>query len=574
MLNEEKYYNLIMAIINWGYVHFYTPEYISFKEEEKAFFESLLRNRDCHDEFIEYLNSYLSSNIKEVKEFFEEGNFIFVSEFSENWEKAEEMFSLLNEINYINETTEYAIAKIDQNLSNRIVETLDKFVVEIIDWLEGEDFSQIRFIPFNELRKSKLEDIPEDKRYLFPWYDSFLEYEILDILENFEKYILALEKNIFRNIDILIYRELKRDNKFYKLLKEEFLLNKILEAYFSRANPLSLLRISDETNLKYPLPDSILEAGLIRTNIKLLENEIKKIRTKNEKIFWMFMAAFNCPGLDDIKRIDIFDIVITELGEIQIEEEKNPEIFQILQLLKRWSEGENVSFFLSEKTVQIWISKLENTAKVLGVYDFDLDEESLLQKIEELISLQLPSLKLSDIGEKFINYLNTYKKFINILKDTLEKKENLSALLSTMAESKINIEVANPIHLKLKKNENNKYKLIPEEQDLKEKNIDFKRLKRGLKGKKGIFWCGFYLSETDIYPYKNEILEFPPDLSDEIELLENDNFLIVVSEDKDKLIKFLKDFPNAIKSITEDEEIKTLINKLKDDFVFILLEII
>lgn len=390
LATEQKEY--LNAVLEWGKTHLLSPSIELYLKEIDVFCTPLVKSKE--------LESFLSNSIEELQNQVESAisilwseELIMATEEDSVWHEAQASFIAFDRVNYLMEAVRYLLFPAKGDTYKKALSKLDNIFIRITSWLEEGDFSPLRLTSINDFRQRYLKQIPEEKRYQFPWYEYYSDYDenILEIIaENLDSFFAKNRKKPLFGVPetqlVETAYELKRDDKLLSRLKREFAFHRELMTAVSKRSGFRLWRLGENSALDYMLPRRAEEAGPVRTSINILEDA--KIYTKEEKIYWTFLPAFCCPGLDDKERLELLDkveelIKNTDLAEISDDKAG------VLRALRNWYEGKCEDSDLVEASFGPWIKFLEEKAEGLPVMEFDEDADKLLGVLNKLLSLPI-----------------------------------------------------------------------------------------------------------------------------------------------------------------------------------------
>ncbi|KAA0249750.1 MAG: hypothetical protein EDM77_07525 [Candidatus Jettenia sp. AMX1] len=424
------------------------------------------------------------------------------------WHDAEVSFIAFDRVNYLMEVLQFLIVPRKKEIAEKAMKALDTIFEKTIGWLEESEFSPLRLVVLNESRRYHLEQIPEDERYRFPWYELYSDYSentLEIIIENFDTFLSGKWEKLTREIpqEYLheISLELKRDKLLLSRIKQEASYHKRLLAAVSKPSSLKLWRLGDEAALDYFLPGGVKKSGAVRVSLKLIEDA--KIAFEADEICWKFLAAFCGPNLDDKQRLSLLDKVEERIKKIDIH--KISENENILKTLKSWFEGNCDNAKLIKISFDTWIKMMEEKAINMHAVEFDESPEKLWNAIMEL---QKGRMGASNSVEKYINdFVNGCRQVWQIFKSTVDEPSVLYGARAIAASSEKSVQPRklelnnNPILLSLKPNPKGEYIILSslalKRVVLGEGVEDYEKIWNYLEHTKNDYWCGCFITNDD-----------------------------------------------------------------------------
>ncbi len=408
--------DIINIIVDWGRIHLLNPEdsrrLVKIEEEFKTL------SSICD------LKILLSSEITNIgadifrsQQILSLPELIAADDSQQVWYEAIQAFHSFDILNYILEAFNSMSALEDyKNEFN----SLDSLMSKILDWLYLSDFSSLRLTVLNKFRNERLETIPENKRFLYPWYELSSEYRDTTIDMLIEHYSVLFSDAAINKLpeDIKehyfeIRSELETDKELLAEIKKCYLLDKAIENTLSVRSALLLWRVSEAGAANFGVSNNVLSKGLIRSSIYTLDNVNNELPNLLET---MFLAAFCGPILEDSIKIKILkfieDLLIkSEPTAILLHTDTsmpthpvlNTLIFltrrrldyqfqedNIISNLRAWYNSEINDDILVKKAFTKWIEmltkaadSLQETTEDITEHDFQLKVLTLTKRIRE-----------------------------------------------------------------------------------------------------------------------------------------------------------------------------------------------
>jgi hypothetical protein len=388
--NSNNIDNAILAFTEWGKIKLLKPTLESYLKDIKSDYNSSITK--CGKDIKEVINTAVEETkqkVEEAKKLLSSREFITSIEGDEIWYEAKEALTAFDRVNFLNK----AIAElIEDPIKKDALKQLDNIMMNTLSWFDDSNWSPLRLTILNNYRKEILEKIPEEQRYLFPWYEVFVEYDedIIEVLIQNYDCLLGKEKDervpqiLQDNLREILF-EITKDDELLSTIKERYVLHKKILEVYSQRNSLTLWRLSEKAALDYPVTGEVAKIGLVRLSTRLIQTTLQKISSRAEKIYWMFLSAFCGPDLDDKQRLQLLDIVEKKIININVQN-INGEIVKILSPLKQWFEGRDNDNWLASSAYTTWNKMLQEEAKKVEIREFETDEkvEHFWQAIESL----------------------------------------------------------------------------------------------------------------------------------------------------------------------------------------------
>lgn len=176
----------------------------------------------------------------------------------------------------------------------------------------------VRLIPFNKWRNEMLTRIPEEKRYLFPWYEHLADVpeQALSVLVEHWHEIKAGQFCDTEEIDAgtmrAVWAEVQVDDALHRDLEDLVRLDEAFGVVADRTIAYRLAALVIEPVEELPFPEALRQKGLVAvTRIALGE----PIRSEEERTERLFLAGFCGPYLSDVERLALFAEVEERLPE-------------------------------------------------------------------------------------------------------------------------------------------------------------------------------------------------------------------------------------------------------------------
>jgi len=468
-------------ILEWGKTNILTPKFNSYLKELEDNFE-LLKNKQKPDltRIISEITSELRVEVKSAIDKLSDPEIIVASDEDDLLYDVEEYFHSFDKVNFLKESLYKLLSDNDLNNIKETLKILNNIEDKIITWIHYSEISPLRLTVLNEIRNAYLKEIPEEKKYEFPWYDTFSEYSentINTIIENFNIFLemkgekeideAMIPDEIHKHINE-IYFELKRDKNLMSMIHREYVIHKSLLSVVNKRNALRLLHLAEDIAMEYEVTEKVEKVGLVSVAKGIIENYIKEFSSEKsineaEKLYVWFIGAICSPQLEDDKRLDLLERVEARINEININDIAGKPR-EILYLLQTWYKGDmNVSDqMLVDSSFRYWVDIMNLKAQSMKEMEHDENPSALWDTLNEL---SIPE----DVGETTEEdgdtYLEKIKSFIDDLGEMLAPQPSFEVasveLLGEEDAGRIKIRTnKNPINLSILPNQVDEYSLL------------------------------------------------------------------------------------------------------------------
>ena len=559
MLNSIKNREVFNTLVEWGKTHLLTPEFSTHLEALEEEFKDITEEIDVKGLLLDMLNE-LESEIDNAIEILSNPELITAVEEDSIYLDAEESFVTLDIFTYFMEAVFYMVIKNDAQEYNKIFNKIDDITSKILTWLDESNYSPLRLTIFNELRRATLYQIPEDKRYLFPWYERLSElpeYTLMIIIENYDNIILGDNRSVPEELkpyyNEIVY-ELRKDKELNMVLKEESIIHTALKEVAIERSSTALWALADESAYEYLIPETVLNKGVVNVSKRLIEGIVPPFAIRKEvKAYYLFMAAFCGPSLTNAQRLELFDKVEDIIKKLEPNLEGLDDTqTTILNLLRRWYEGDDTATpSLGKNAFETWQNLLIEIAEEMEETGYDASPEEFWQVLSRLSEMR-------EIPSVLVRIMNKIRQWAN--RGVLNPEPTLSGTYLLMDEERDITIDTNPLRISIPRSSERKYQLLPEPEDVTSSTQEeYERLWNGLdpRVRTGIYTGGlilrhdrlekipvqelqdrkFYTVEGDflqiflgISDDRNQLDAFVGKLSEDAGDIERDAFNVVVLE--------------------------------------------
>ena len=391
-IDKEQDLNLILE---WGKTKLLSPHLIKFCGELEKCCKPLLELGETQ------LCKFLSETIKELKMEIESAitslsDIKLATSTKRNeafWDVAKSGFEVFNEVNYLTKALHSLIhGYIDEGDYSKIVKELYAIYSRITEWMEEGNFSPLRFVVLNEMRRTRLSQIPEEERYQFPWYEIYSEYPddtVELITKDLENYLSEswdkLKETVPPEYLCEASYELKRDDKLFSAINHKAQDAAFLTTFLEEPSSFRLVSIghSVNENIDYPLPDIVAEIGVKKIRDKVMKET--EYLSEADALLLEFLNAFCGPGLGEDERLKCLSRVEEKIDGIDTEGVSNEEDKDVLRNLQLWFRGECDDSQMANSAFKSWFDKMEKIA-------IEVDDESFSDHLNELL-IEVPGLE-------------------------------------------------------------------------------------------------------------------------------------------------------------------------------------
>lgn len=391
-MNENLKENAILTLLEWGKIKLLRPHLEDYLKDIELEYGSIIQSDENIKVIVDTAVVETEQMIKEARRVLSDRALITADEGDEIFYQSQEALDAFDRINFLYTAIKEFLKPSEHSIAVQALEKLDKMMGEVLSWLDDSNWSSLRLTTINSYRKELLEKIPQEQRYLFPWYEVFVEYDedIIEVL--IQNYDCLLEKDkcdrlpqiLQDNLRELLF-EITKDEELLSTIKERHVLHKkILEAVSLRSS-LALLHLSEKKAIDFPVSDIVASKGMVRLSRILIQNAIQTISNEAEKIYWLYLSAFCGPDLTDRQRLELLDFVERKIKDINVQS-IDTQIALILNPLKQWLEGRDNDEWLTKFSYERWNGMLEGEARKIAQTEYEIDEavEQFWSKIQEL----------------------------------------------------------------------------------------------------------------------------------------------------------------------------------------------
>lgn len=363
MLNVYNNNNFIYSpaldmLLCWGRTRLFCPEDTDSLHEIESMWSSLSNETDPKkslDEGFEHLNNKTEAAL----------NFLHSRDalelYEENAVKAQSAIQVLDHVVMLSEAAEHFP---EQNcFPNDFINKINTLFRNIT--IECEP-SGLRLIPLNQWRQEVASYIPEEIRYLFPWYFEWTEFppNTIDMLtEQWHNIESGHTEGLGIDTDALraVLAAMAADRELLNHIRREAQFSSLLYRAVEKSFALRLLSIGDDESVKRSVSDEVEKKGFIASACNIIDT-IKRLSSKEDRIERIFVSAFCGPDLSDKRRIELLNRVENELDSINFSSLNDK---SSLKRLYQWHKGNLSDHELAAGIFDKWLADMDSEAKKL-----------------------------------------------------------------------------------------------------------------------------------------------------------------------------------------------------------------
>ncbi len=435
MFQEKHDNDAISLLMLWGRTHFFHPADESLPDIEKAF-QSLIDSAEEQNSILDQGVSRLEARVEEAlaelesdltlnldpDEAMDAGYGLIFSEDQDfqpenTYQRIVCALQSLDDVVYLNHALHHfpkpeAWDKSWGKNKEKILDLLDRIVTDDLPWT-------MRLIPLNALRRDFIENVPEEKRYLFPWYEEFCtlpENALMELSLAIAGEILPEAEGISQEDLNLMWVEIQNDHELLEQVLETAAIIRSIPRAMKMAYAIRWIEAANKAAAVLRMPETVSEAGAVTVAIHVIAKMIIEKKLDAAR----FYAGFCGLGLERAQRIKLLKPFETRLKNNELDLSQPP-----FDLLQKWESGQLSDHELANTMLDDWREKLVVEAeKITGWVDESLywhlltepDAERLAHKIFydsflPKISKFLKELPGIDAARKEL------KSFISSLKD-------------------------------------------------------------------------------------------------------------------------------------------------------------
>lgn len=355
---DEVYSPELDLLLDWGQTHLLAPQDKTRLKELQEAWQATIAEKSKEEwsaslaQGLEHFEARVEAALKFLK-----GEATLDVE--EAYEATLQALNTLDAVVFLWEAVcSYREAEINGDIVSRVGKLLEKVTFE-------EPPSGLRLTPLNEIRRQKIEIIPEEQRYLFPWYSNWAELptdtlqvivEQWDSLAQGRMMIGHLEPELIP----AILAAVKEDQELFNHLREAARIPKILAQALNKSPALRLYTIGQVYAGRFLVPNLVLKYGLESLSNEIIKNLSEGLYTDLER---NFCRAFCSPMDDEGERLRLFKKIEKEVSELLSQPRWDlGSLSPRLRRLISWFQGSLTDQALAEQVFSEWIRDLYQAA--------------------------------------------------------------------------------------------------------------------------------------------------------------------------------------------------------------------
>lgn len=289
--------------------------------------------------------------------------------------------------------------------------------------------SALRLIGLNRWRGGMSSFIPEEHRYLFPWYAEWNQVPpetIALIIDHWQ----VVERGDLDDVPIdpetlePFLVELAGDQDLLAYIRRQARMEALISEAIENSLALRLFMTSDKEGDHYAVPSEVEAKGLGACALHLMRNRLKKRTTEADNLESMFIAAFCAPFLPDETQIALFSRVEDELGDLDRNAISHG---GVLKKLMDWAYGKRITAKELAKTVYSrWLDDMVNIAPVAAQTSDEVAAAKIQETAREMLDWR-PPLET----RRSTQAMDTLCGILDVIKNLAVDRVNMSATPAT-----------------------------------------------------------------------------------------------------------------------------------------------
>lgn len=385
LLEEFIYSSSVDTLLTWGRTHLLAPEDSETLQQMETLSEALSQAETLSENLAAGLAA-LSENADEALKFFELHPYI-----DENSQAAAEVATaceILDHVVFLAEAIDAFPTRttFPVGFCRGVKQLLENVTVYKAP-------SAPRLIPINHWRREMAALIPEEHRYLFPWYGHWNDVppETLALLIDQWQAVtdnaiegLALDPEILEPLLI----DLTADRDLLAHIRRHVRMEELIPKAIESSLALRLFITSEKEAANYAVPASVETRGLGACALRLIENRLKKRATEVDNLEAMFMTAFCAPFLTDQTRITLFSRIEADLHRM---DRLSLPPGGMLAGLVEWADDKRLSGKeLAKEAFNRWLDDLTEIASVVAIVPDDTVAEAIQGAVNSMLDWRPP----------------------------------------------------------------------------------------------------------------------------------------------------------------------------------------
>lgn len=278
------------------------------------------------------------------------------------------------------------------------VKKLEGVYLQLSDWIDqGADFSTLRLVPLNDWRRRRLNEIPEEQHYLYPWYSSLNEIQT-DAIDLIAENWPSIQQEGYKALSFiaednrsLVWIHLKADRSLQSAFAKQKEIENILFEVIDQSLALRLLHLSSTHAQIRVVPEKFASVGLARIANTVLadstveddspvgfSNALERAIRKGTDMDKILLSAFCGPYLSNEERLSAFKWVEAQMNKKDFPLGGPNGLFTKLEL---WWKHEIVDEKIIEVLFLCWDSYRKRALDLLESDEFEERKTEIIQKL-------------------------------------------------------------------------------------------------------------------------------------------------------------------------------------------------
>ena len=359
-MNEILYNTPTHAMLHWASVSF----------QENTFQEYLDSLESDIWDLDESPEPYIMEDITQIiqlarkaQEFLWQDTLIGISPDDSEWPEIFHAYERLDHLVYMASAMDQLIRKKLPSFADQCLSQLDDTLEEISDCFYER--SPIRWVPFNEMRQSKLQSIDPLKRYQFPWYELMAD-EPSDLISMLATHFHQLNdksrlpESLTANLSFYLH-EVHKDKTLSFYLARENAINQALTETFEKHWALRLWHASKYAGYSRIIPEEIEKEGMQKIRQKIFKRQSSN--PQNKLILDIADSCFG-PGYTSSVRAQKLFSCESQVSQLCLDPDTDSSVCShaVAVALKNLETGQVSAEEVAESLLDFWYKQMEQVA--------------------------------------------------------------------------------------------------------------------------------------------------------------------------------------------------------------------
>ena len=367
-MKTPEYNQTTEILLEWGRLFLQKNSDTDTEDALKEIETVFLRTDDLSATGVSEDIDQIASGMKEAVDTLQDSDIIGATPDDEYWYNATDAFELLDAGVYLMEAAEWLIRRKNEQLADRILSRVETIYKDVTDTLFSAGFSPLRLATYNEWRRDAIADIPEDRHFLFPWYDQMND-EPSGILTVLADHVHHLDKSELLPEELtrqlrLYMAEIQRDQVLRRHICEENVIARAIRSELDTHWSIRLRHAARMEGYKHLLPEDIEMRGIENVS-RAVFNE-KKLSPAERFAIAVAGACF-APGMVEKERTDILLECEEILAAGDYKTKGQPAESNCIEGLLLMAKGEISGSDAAVRVLDLWFSRLEMAGSAYGV---------------------------------------------------------------------------------------------------------------------------------------------------------------------------------------------------------------